>query len=77
MGFPNRMKCHKLPQPYNGAVRCGGTLCFIQCDDGYTYSTFNPFIVYKCLADGTWTTIPYQRHFPWPDCIEVSPCNLM
>lgn len=70
-GVPDNFKCQKLREPKNGKVRCGGTLCLVQCNPGYMQSVHHAF-VYQCGITNKWTTIPADKSIPWPDCDEVN-----
>ncbi|XP_057311507.1 uncharacterized protein LOC130649272 isoform X2 [Hydractinia symbiolongicarpus] len=69
-GIPENSKCPRIPSPRNGVVRCGGSLCLVQCNPGFQHGTDTAF-VYKCNKDiRKWSTLPKGKPIPWPDCTE-------
>ena len=69
-GLPSSIKCPYIHGPKNGMIRCEGRLCFVQCFTGYSITADHTF-VYKCGEDSRWSTIPYGKPVPWPDCVRA------
>lgn len=73
-GVPKVMKCQHFKSPKNGAIECGGSLCFVKCNEGFTEIFGLHAFVYNCdKKNGQWSTIPKGLPIPWPNCIKV--CN--
>ncbi|XP_057310737.1 uncharacterized protein LOC130648694 [Hydractinia symbiolongicarpus] len=69
-GIPKTFKCPRIPSPRNGVVRCGGSLCLVECNPGFQQDS-NTAFVYKCSREtGEWSTIPKGKPIPWPECRE-------